>query len=269
MMGMKASERTGRGWALVTGASSGIGLELARAMAGDRWDMVLTARNEARLVELRTELEGANGIRVEVIPEDLSDMAGPARLVSEIEARGLVIETLVNNAGLGSYGPFLGSDLETELRSIDVNVRAVTELAKRLLPGMVERRKGRILNVASTAAFQPGPGMAVYFATKAYVLHFSEALAHELRGTGVTVTALCPGVTASGFQERAHMENVAMVKGRKLPTSAEVARFGYRAMMRGKPVAIHGLANRLLAFSVRLSPRPLVLALSSRIVAEE
>ncbi len=261
-------ERSGRGWAVVTGASSGIGLEFARVMAAERWNLVVTARNVTRLQELKAELEEAHGISVEIIPADLADREGPGRLVSEVEARGVDVDVLVNNAGLGSYGPLLTSDMANELSSIDVNVRALTELAKRFLPGMVERRRGRILNVASTAAFQPGPGMAVYFAAKAYVLHFSEALAHELRGTGVTVTALCPGVTASGFQERAHMENVNMVKGRKLPSSAEVARYGYRAMMRGKAVAIHGFTNRLLASSVRLTPRPLVTAISSRIVAE-
>ncbi|NOZ94705.1 MAG: SDR family oxidoreductase [Acidobacteria bacterium] len=257
-----------RGWALITGASSGIGLELARVMAADGWSLVVTARNETRLNELASELAEVHGASVEVIPADLSDPRGPSRLVSEVEARRLIVDVLVNNAGLGSYGPLLTSDLATELCSIDVNVRALTELSKWLLPGMVERGRGRILNVASTAAFQPGPGMAVYFATKAYVLHFSEALAHELKGTGVTVTALCPGVTASGFQERAHMENVRMVKGRKLPSSAEVARYGYQAMMRGTTVAIHGLVSRILAFSVRLTPRPLATAISSRIMAE-
>ncbi len=265
MTGTNVENGRERRWALITGASSGIGLELARVMAADGWNLVVTARNAERLAELEAELEGAHGVAVEAIPDDLLDPKAPARLVSEMEARGLVIDALVNNAGFGSYGPFLESDLAVELGSIDVNIRALTELSKRLLPGMVERERGRILNVASTAAFQPGPGMAVYFATKAYVLHFSEALSRELRGTGVSVTALCPGVTASGFQARARMKDAPMVKGRKLPSSAEVARFGYRAMMAGTTVAIPGLANRLLAFSVRLSPRFLVRELSARI----
>jgi len=256
-------------WVLITGASSGIGLELARIMAAEGWNLVLTARNVGRLEALATELRSSRDIAVEVVPGDLSDREFPRQLVSEVEARGVQLGALVNNAGLGSWGAFLRSDLARELHTIDVNVRALTELSKRFLPGMVEQGRGRILNVASAAAFQPGPGMAVYFASKAYVLHFSEALSRELRGTGVTVTALCPGVTASGFQASARMEEAAMVRRRKLPSSAEVARFGYRAMMAGRPVAIPGLGNRLLAFSVRLAPRSMVAALSGRIVGME
>jgi short-subunit dehydrogenase len=165
---------------------------------------------------------------------------------------------LVNNAGFATYGAFAETALEPELAELQLNVVTLTELAKRLLPGMLERRWGRILNVASTAAFQPGPLMAVYYATKAYVLSFSEALAEELRDSGVSVTALCPGPTASGFQQRAAMEDSKLVAGRKLMDAATVARAGYAAMMAGQRVVIPGLGNRLLAQSYRVSPRRLL-----------
>lgn len=150
---------------------------------------------------------------------------------------------------------------------MDLNMHALTHLTKCLLPGMVKRGYGRILNVASTAAFQPGPGMAVYFATKSYVLNLSEALAHELRHTGVFVTALCPGATRSEFLDTAGLERSRMVKNRKLPTAAAVARFGYRAMMKGKRVAIHGWLNRLMTFSIRLTPRKVVTSITDWIMS--
>lgn len=237
-------------------------------MAAHGWNLVLTARREDRLLELAHELEGSRGVRVRVEPCDLSRPDAAVRLVEAIERSGITVDALVNNAGFATYGPFIEVEWDTEREEIDVNVAALTELCKRLIPGMIKRGHGYVMNVASTAAFQPGPGMAVYFATKAYVLHLSEALAHELHGTGVTVTALCPGATASEFQARAGMEDAAMVKGRRLPPSGAVARFGYRAMLRGKRVAVHGFVNRILAWSVRLAPRRLATAVSATLTRE-
>ena len=263
--GQKNGSGTGR-WALISGASGGIGLELARLMAADNWNLVLTARSEDAMVALKDELETQFGCMVRVVPADLSEPGAVTALTGVIASQEIRIEALINNAGFGLFGEFRGTSWEREAQMIDLNIRALTELTKSLLPHMLEQGQGRIMNVASTAAFQPGPGMAVYFASKAYVLHFSEALAHELNGTGITVTALCPGGTASGFQAAAEMEASAAVKGKKLPSSLDVARYGYRAMMNGKRVAIHGLMNRVMALSVRFSPRRMVTAVTARIM---
>jgi uncharacterized protein len=234
--------------ALVTGASSGIGLEIARVLAKD-YDLTLAARSADKLDALAAEIGGAD-----VIAVDLSDPAGPRKLVAELPA----VDVLVNNAGLGDWGPF-ATAAETKLdEMIELNVGALTRLARAYLPGMIERQNGRIMNVASTAAFQPGPLMAVYYATKAYVLSLSESLAEETRGKGVTVTALCPGPTASGFQAGAAMEDSRLVKGRKLPSAAEVAAYAVKAMNRGDVVAVPGFMNKAMAASVRFSPRPVI-----------
>lgn len=248
------------GWtALVTGASSGIGLELAKLLAADGHDLVLVARREDKMRELGSELTAAHGVKVTVMAADLSKPGAAAQVVDQVNAAGLAIDVLINNAGFGTYGKFATETrLEDESALLQVNVVALTELAKLLLPGMVKRGRGRIMNVASTAAFQPGPLMAVYYATKAYVLSLSEALSNELSGTGVTVTALCPGLTASGFQAVAGMEHSRLVAGRKMPTSAEVARAGYQAMVRGEVIHVPGMMNKVLAASVRVIPRPAV-----------
>ena len=266
-VGGKVDAGNGNGmWALITGASSGIGRELARIMAKENWNLVLTARRESELLALAASLKTEYGASVKVVAADLGEPGAVPALVGVIRSQGLELSALVNNAGFGLFGSFCKTDWKTEGAMIDLNIRALTELTKALLPGMLARGNGRIMNVASTAAFQPGPGMAVYFATKAYALHFSEALAHELKGTGLTVTALCPGGTASGFQAAAAMENSAMVKGKKLPSSREVALFGYRAMMKGKPVAVHGMLNRLMAASIRFAPRRMVTAITARMM---
>lgn len=232
--------------ALITGASGGIGMEIARVLAPDH-DLVLVARSAAKLDALAEELGGAR-----VVTADLADPAGVAGVAAEVPAA----DVLVNNAGAGDFGPFAEADPDKTLRMIQLNVTSLTALARHYLPGMLERRQGRILNVASTASFQPGPLMAVYYATKAYVLSLSEALAEEVRGTGVTVTALCPGPTASGFQAAAEMELSPLVANRQLPTAAEVARYGVKAMERGDVVAVPGLLNKAMAVSVRFTPRP-------------
>ncbi len=242
--------------ALITGASGGIGADIARILARRGDDVVLVARSAAKLDQLAAELGHAR-----VVACDLADPGAPAKLAAEVPA----VDILVNNAGVGDFGPFAEADLAKTMGMLQLNVGALTELTRRYLPGMLERGSGRVLNVASTAAFQPGPLMAVYYATKAYVLSVSEAIAEELRGSGVTVTALCPGPTASGFQAAAAMEHSRLLAGRRLPSSARVAAYGVKAMDAGKVVAVHGLANKLLAQSVRASPRAVTRRLVRRI----
>lgn len=241
--------------ALVTGASSGIGLHIAEELAARGHDLVLVARREAALRALAERLR-KQGAAVTVIAADLA--ADPDALVATLAQRGLSPDVLVNNAGFGIFGRHLDVDLAEEQQMIDLNISALVRLTKRLLPAMVARGRGRVMNVASTASFQPGPYMAVYYATKAFVLSYSEALAEELRGSGVTVSALCPGPTQSGFQDRAALHDSALVKGKRLPTSASVARFGVDAMLAGRRVAIPGLMNALMAQSVRFTPRAVV-----------
>jgi hypothetical protein len=241
--------------ALVTGASSGIGREIARLFAADRWDLVLVARREEALRELAGELNERHGVAAHVVSADLADPAGPARIATDVAARGLAVEALVNSAGLGVWGRFVETGWQAERELLAVNVVALTELTKRLLPGMLERGRGRILNVASTAAFQPGPLMAVYFASKVYVLHFSIALGVELERTGVTVTTLCPGPTRSGFADVAGAKGSKLFAGGRGMAATEVARAGYDAMLAGRGLLVLGAWNKLLAFSARWVPR--------------
>lgn len=242
--------------ALVTGASSGIGADLARLFAKDGNDVVLVARSEEKLQSLAAALGREFNVTARVI---VADLAKPDAAQDVVDALGgVTIDTLVNNAGYGVAGPFAETDVNAELQMIQVNVVALTHLTKLLLPGMLARKHGRILNVASTAAFQPGPLMAVYYATKAYVLSFTEALAEEVSGSGVTVTALCPGPTATGFAAAADMESSRLFNMLPLMTSEKVAAYGYRALRRGKRIAIPGVRNRLMAQSLRVSPRRLV-----------
>jgi short-subunit dehydrogenase len=240
--------------ALITGASSGIGLELARVFAAHGTDVILVARQEGKLRALAAELQHA-GVRSDVIVADLAAPAGAASVFAAVQSLGVDVDILVNNAGFGSYGPFLESSLETSLAMIQVNIAAVTELTRRFLPAMVARRRGRIMIVASTAAFFPGPLMAVYYATKAYLLSLSEAIANELQGTGVTVTALCPGATESGFAAAAKQEDSKLIAGRKLTTSRAVAEEGYAGLLAGKTVVITGVSNKLSVLVPRLLPR--------------
>ncbi len=233
--------------ALVTGASGGIGEAFARLLAADDYRLVLVARHEDTLVALAKEL--GHGHRV--VAADLSHRGEAERVAVEAGP----VDVLVNNAGHADFGPFADADLAKNVGMMELNMVSLTVLTRLVVKGMLERHDGRILNVASTAAFQAGPLMSVYYATKAYVLSFSEALAEELRGTGVTVTALCPGPTASGFQARAEMESSRLVKGRTLAGASDVARVGYRAMQRGDVVVVPGLRNKIFATSVRFTPR--------------
>jgi len=216
--------------ALVTGGSGGIGLDLAECFAQNGYDLVLTARGEDALNTAAERLARQYGITATPIALDLGAVGGGSRLAEEIARRGLTVDVLVNNAGYGHAGALTSSDLDTQLGMIDLNDRALVELTYLYWDGMLARKRGGVLNVASTASFQPGPLMAVYYATKSYVLSFSEALHEETRGTGVTVTALCPGPTASGFQAAADMQLSPLVANRKLPSAADVAAYGVKAM---------------------------------------
>ena len=246
--------------ALVTGASSGIGLDLSRELAKNGHDVVLVARTAAKLQEIAGQLQ-KSGVTAHVIASDLSRPNAAEDIASELKRRNIEIDVLVNNAGYGLTGPFVENDLQRELAMIQVNIVALTHLTKLLLRPMVARRRGRILNVASTAAFQPGPLMAVYYATKAYVLSFSEAIADELRNSGVTVTALCPGPTQTGFAEVAKMTQSRLFTMMRPMSSEEVARAGFRGMMNGKRIVIPGAKNRMLVQSLRVSPRRTVTVL--------
>ncbi|MDZ7800931.1 MAG: SDR family oxidoreductase [Trueperaceae bacterium] len=243
---------------MITGASSGIGRELARAFARRGHDLILTARTTSRLEELREELRQAHGSDVTTITADLAREDGPRALLRALNDAGHEVDVLVNNAGVANPGAFDEVPLEEVLAEVRLDVVAVTHLARALLPGMRRRGRGGVMNVASTAAFQPGPGMAVYYASKAFVLHLSEALAEEVRGSGVRVTALCPGPTVSEFHARADMEETRLVRLVPMQDAAHVAEAGVRAFERGQHVFVPGTSNRAGARLARLAPRPLV-----------
>jgi uncharacterized protein len=251
--------------ALITGASNGIGLELAKIHASKGGDLVLVARNKSKLDELKAELESSFKIKVYIIGKDLSAPNAAQEVYDETNEQSIKVDYLINNAGFGDFGMFVETAWDKELQMINLNITTLTQFTKLYLQDMVARKSGKIMNVASTAAFQSGPTMAVYYATKAYVLSFSEAIDNEVRDKGVTVTTLCPGATESGFQAAAAMEESALVKGKKLPTAAEVAEYGYAAMMKGKTVAIHGLMNYIMANSVRFTPRAIVVKLTRKL----
>jgi short-subunit dehydrogenase len=252
--------------ALITGASSGIGFELAKIHASQGGNLVVVARSEDKLQRLKHDLEKQYGIAVHVIIKDLSIPNTAIEVFNETESLGIQVDYLINNAGFGLYEKFEDSDWEAENNMIQVNISALTQFTKLYLPGMIARKNGKILNVASTAAFVPGPTMAVYCATKPYVLSFSEALNNEVSHQGISVTALCPGATASGFSKAAKADKSALFSKAKLATSEEVAKFGYSAMIKGKQVAIHGFMNQFLAFIVRFTPRALVVKISRKVI---
>jgi hypothetical protein len=252
-----------RGTALVTGASSGIGAALARLCAADGYDLVLAARKLPELESLAGELANAHGVKARAIASDLSNPAAPQAL---FDAAGPV-DILINNAGFGGRGAYAQTDWAMEARMIQVNLVALAHLTKLYLPGMLARRSGRILQVASTAAFVPGPFMAVYYASKAFVHSFSHALAEETKGTGVTVTVLCPGPTRTNFFEAAGMGKTNLFQGPSM-TSEEVAREGYRAMMRGDAEVIAGARNRWMIWGTRFAPRSMLRGIARRLNSE-
>ena len=251
-----ADENVGTGpeVVLITGASSGIGAELARVFAREGSSLVLVARSAGKLGTLAGALSRDHGVRVSVIPADLAVPGAARQIYDRLEAEGIRVDVLVNNAGFGFRGPFVEIDAQAQVDMIQVNVTAPTHLARLLLPGMIERRRGGILNVASTAGFQPGPWMNVYYATKAYLLHFSEALTDEVAGTGVTVSCLAPGPTDTGFVELAAMDETRLFKlGTMTPT--QVAEAGYRGFRRGDPLVIPGARNGVIPWAARVTPR--------------
>lgn len=243
-------------FALVTGSSGGIGLEIARELAARRYALVLAARSEDRLAAAAAELTGAHDVRVASVAVDLAAPEGPARLAAALQAKGIEPEILVNNAGVGMHGPLAEADTAALASMLQLNVTSLTLLTRLVLPGMRARGRGRILNVASTAGFVPGPFMAGYYASKAYVLSLSVGLAEELRGTGITVTALCPGATASEFAARAGNERSRLFR-RGVMDAKPVARAGVEGMLAGKGIVVPGLANRVIAGSSGLGPRRL------------
>lgn len=243
--------------AFITGASSGIGLELAHLFARDGYRLVLLARNRNTLRQIGDDLQARYSVTVRIAPKDLAHPATPTELYQELQEAGVVLDVLVNNAGFGLSGAFQTTDWNMENEMMQVNMVAATHLTKLFLP-QIRAREGKIMNVASTAAFQPGPFMSVYYASKAYLLSFSEALAEELEGSGVTVTCLCPGPVKTNFQRRAYLEGTAMVNSPLLVDVREVARLGYEGMMRGKRLVIPGWKNRAGVELLRISPRAVV-----------
>src|SRR5579864_287853 len=252
---------------LITGASGGIGYELAKLFARDHHDLVPVARSADKLGQVASELQ-VHGVSVKTIVLDLALPVAPKFLYDQLQRENVAIDILINNAGFGSFGEFAQMSEEEILGQIQLNITALTLLTRLFLPSMVQRHAGKVMNVASTAAFQPGPLMAVYYATKAYVLSFSEAISNELRGSGVTVTCFCPGATNTSFAKRAGTESSRLFKHIGAMDAATVARDGYRGLMAGKTLVISGAHNWLVAESVRLAPRKLVTAMS-RWVAEK
>lgn len=253
-----------KGTALVTGASAGLGTGFARKLAAQGHDLILTARRTDRLEALATELRAAHGVTITVIAADLGAQDGAAGLVAEIGKRGLAVNTLINNAGFGAGGPVAEVDHDKLLGMIDVNCRALVELCHAVLPGMIQMRSGGILNVASTAAFQPGPFMAVYYASKAFVLSFSEALHEEVRGHGVHVAALCPGPTRTEFFDVAGASDDSMLR-RLAADPDKVVADGLAALAANRAVKVSGLSNAAMAASVRFTPRWLIRRLVAKI----
>ena len=249
--------------ALITGASAGLGEQFAQCFARDGHDVILVARTASRLEALATRLEQEHKVKAHVLAADLSRPEEPQRVFDEVRSRQLEVEFLVNNAGYGSTGPFLEQELTREAEMVEVNCTALLKLTHLFAKPMRQRGSGRILNVASTAGFQPGPYMATYYATKAFVVSFSEALAHELKGTGVTVTCHCPGATQTEFASRAGNEQTRLFQRPGVAKASDVAQDAYTAMMKGRVLAIHGFVNWLAAASVRITPRGVVRSIAA------
>jgi uncharacterized protein len=251
--------------ALITGASAGLGAELARLFARDKHDVILVARRQDRLDALAAELTEKHGIAAHVVPEDLASRGAAERIAAAVRSFGVRVDFLVNNAGFGTSGVFAELDTARELEEIQVNVTALVHLTRIFLPEMIARRSGRVLNLGSSAGFQPGPFMAVYYATKAFVNSFTEALSFELKGTGVTATVSCPGATETEFATVAGNEKSLLFQASAPMTAPEVAEHAYRAMMRGEAIAVPGIKNKAGIQSLRVAPRRAVLALTAKL----
>ena len=247
-------------YALITGASSGIGREFVNQFAQDGWNLIITARNEKRLEVVKSEIEEHFGIHVIIFARDLADPTSPESIFSELEKQNIVVSALINVAGFNVHGTFDTTDMKPEIEMIQVHVTALTHLTKLFLHQLPAQTPAKLLNVASIAAFVPGPNVSVHFATRAYILSFTEALALELAGTPIKVTCLCPGPVRSEFFKRANMENVRLATGwpLRLMDASTVAMVGYNALKKGKIVIIPGLQNKIIAFLARHLPRVLV-----------
>jgi short-subunit dehydrogenase len=250
--------------ALITGASAGIGRDLAHQFAADGYDLVLVARRAAALEELAAEVTRAHRVKATAIPADLAQPGGARQILDAVTRSGIVVDVVVNNAGIGMRGTVAQLPVERQLEIIQVNVTALTELTRLFLPGMLERNRGGVLNVGSTAGFQPGPYMAVYYATKAYVVSFTEALAEEVVGTALRISCLAPGPTVTEFAKAADMTATRLFRGPTM-SSSDVARIGYAGWKRGKLLVVAGLSNRLGVLLVRIAPRSMVRRLVKRL----
>ncbi len=244
--------------ALVTGASAGIGRELAKEFAKADYNLVLVARTKDKLEQLAQEIKETNDVDILALQKDLLAKDSPQEIYDDLKEQGIRVDCLVNNAGFGNYGEFAKADIKKEIASIQLNIVALTELTWLFMQDMLELNQAEILNVASTAAFFSGPYMAVYYATKNYVLAFGEALSEELKGTGITISTLCPGPTYSAFQATANMENSKLVKGKKMMTSAEVAQIGFKGLKAKKAIVVPGLMNKIQVLAPRFLPRRLM-----------
>ncbi len=245
--------------ALITGASGGIGREMANTLAAKNVNLVLVARSEHVLEKMKLDLEAHHNIMVFNIVRDLSEIDSARDIYDIVKLKNISIDYLINNAGFGDYGKFFNTDWEKEYAMIQLNIVALTYLTKLFLHDMLERNAGKIMNVASTAAFQPGPLMAVYYATKSFVLYLSEAIAEEIADSNVTITTLCPGPTGTGFKDNAELGDSGLFKRAKIADAGDVATYGIAAMLKGKRLAVHGIMNKIMAFSNRLLPRKLIL----------
>ncbi|RLD52566.1 MAG: short-chain dehydrogenase [Bacteroidetes bacterium] len=251
---------------LITGASSGIGKELAHVYAENNYNLVLVARRKNNLEDIKRDITKKHKVSVKIFDLDLSNIESAEQLYKEVSSKNIKVDVLINNAGYGVSGPFTDTDMEKETGMLVLNMVTLTKLSKLFANYFIKNGGGHIINIASTAAFQPVPTMATYAATKAYVLSFSEAIAYELKSQNVKVTAICPGATQSEFAQSADMGDTAMFN--KAPTSRELAEFTYEAMIKGKTTAIHGTKNNFLTFTIRLSPRKLVTAIAAKMVGQ-
>jgi short-subunit dehydrogenase len=259
----------GRNTVLITGASSGIGFELSKIFAKNGYHLVLVSQNESNLKRAASDIRKQySDAQITIIPKDLSLPSSPEEIFESLTQKSIEVDILINSAGIQVYGPFNETNLEDDLRLISLNMLALTKLTKLFLKGMVERGYGKILNLGSTGSFQPCPLNAIYCAGKAYVLHFSEGIAEELKGTGVTVTTLCPGATRTDFARRAKIEDIRLFKD-YIMDAEKVAEIGYKALMKGKPVVVAGMLNKIMTSSVRFSPRGLVTKIGNYIMQRQ
>lgn len=254
--------------ALITGASRGLGAEFARLFASKKTNLILVARSEKELNVLKNELESEYEISVSTIVKDLTKPENVQAVYDEIKALGIEVDYLVNNAGFGDFADFSDTEWEIHEQMINLNISALSHFCHLFVQDWIPRKSGKILNIASTSAFQPGPGMSVYFASKAYVVSFSQAIDYEFRKYGITVTALCPGPVKTNFGIAARMKHPnGILKDMKTPSPKEVVEFGYNAMMKGKSLVIHGMLNKLVANSVRFMPRKWLVNLSAKLIS--